>query len=345
VSNRAEPWASCPLKQEIRACLWEPFIRELIGGRTLESYLTLYSPSLMDVKYFTDAGLIGFDTQKGMYKGVIGVSYDKQAYAKAIELGIGRPELLLTGDINDILTDVKKPTYKQLLDKSPFEVINLDYEDSIFHGSVTYSVSKHIEALDNLFLIQNKKACPKYCLFFTTRAEQAQLAAKFISELEQIIDQNILLSSGFGQSFNKTYGVNNAVDLLSQNYDDFTTLGLLKLITSILSDLDYEVTKCAATWLNRDGKGGSVRLLHLAFIIEKSKMQNPPPATIVRQYGKRKLGYHARHLLQYLDARATNGLSILKESANIGAMQAKHGDTIKTLLSKTYQLKVPPHSN
>lgn len=341
---KGEPWATCPLKQEIRVGLWESFVRSLTGGRPLQSYLTLYSPSLMDVKHFGDTGLIEFDEQKHMYKGVVGVTYDTKAFAEAVKLGLGRCEGLFPGNINEILTQVKNPQHKQLVEKFPFEAINLDYEDSIFSGSKSFPVPEHLEALDKLFDIQNKKACQRFCLFFTTRAEPGQFPHKVVSDLEQIIDQNLLISAAFNQAFNQTYSVNTGADLLGSNYDDFATFGVIKLIVSILSDRDYEVIDCSANWLNRDAKGGGAKLLHTAFIIEKSTVQSPTSAARVRQYGRRKLGYHARHLLLYLNSRATNGLTVLKESTHRAAMQAKHGGDITRLLATTYQLEVPGHN-
>ena len=341
---KGEPWATCPLKQEIRVGLWEPFVRSLTGDRPLQNYLTLYSPSLMDVKHFADTGLIEFDEQKQMYRGVVGVTYNSGAYARAIKLGLGRPEVLLFGDINEILTQVENRRHKQLLEKFPFEAINLDYEDSIFSAGVSVPISKHLQALDKLFDMQHKKACEKFCLFFTTRAEQTQFAPGFLSDLEKHIDQNLLIAPSFGQAFHQTYGVNVAADLLGSSYDDFATLGLIKLIVSMLSDCDYEVTSCEAKWLNRNGKGGHIRLLHAAFMIQKSPVQIPQAATKVRQYGKRKLEHHARHLLTYLNHRATNGLSILRESTHLDTLQAKHGGVIGRLLAKTYQLEVPVHN-
>jgi hypothetical protein len=344
VGIKGEPWATCPLKQEIRVGLWEPFVSSLTGGRPLQNYLTLYSPSLMDVKYFADAGLIEFDEQKQVYKGVVGVTYDKNAFAEAIKLGLGRPQGLFPGDINDMLTQVEHPQHKQLLKEFPFQAINLDYEDSIFSGSESFPVSRHLDALDKLFGFQEKKACEKFCLFFTTRAEQGQFPHRVVSDLDKIIDQNLLMSPDFARAFNQTYGVNTGADLLGSSYDDFATLGLVKLLVSMLSDRDYEVTNFSARWLNRDGKGGHGRLLHAAFIIEKSTLQYPRSAANLRQYGRRKLGYHARHLLLYLSDRATNGLTILKESAHLVTLQAKHEDDIARLLDKTYQLKVPEHN-
>ena len=343
MGSNGEPWAKCPLKQEIRVSLWEPFVRSLTGGRPLQNYLTLHSPSLMDVKHFADVGLIEFDEQKQMYSGVVGVTYDSGAYAKAIKLGLGRPEVLLPGDINKILTQVENRRLKQLLEKFPFEAINLDYEDSVFSGSTSFPVPEHLEALDSLFDLQCKKDCQKFCLFFTTRAEQGQFPGRVLSDLEKIIDLNLLMSQSFGRGFHQTYGANVAADLLSSSYDDFATLGLIKLIMRMLSDRDYEATNFSAFWLDRDRSGGA-RLLHAAFMVEKSSVRGLRPARSLRQYGNRKLGYHARHLSAYLNFRATNGLIILKESTNGKTLQEKHGGNIARLLSRTYQLEVPEHN-
>lgn len=71
--------AECPLKHEIRVNFWEPFIRKL--GLPSIRYLTLYSPPLIDVKYFALQGHI--ERKDGKYVGAVGVTYDEEAYADA----------------------------------------------------------------------------------------------------------------------------------------------------------------------------------------------------------------------------------------------------------------------
>ncbi|GAH48289.1 unnamed protein product, partial [marine sediment metagenome] len=85
MSPQVEVWDLCPLKQEIRAKLWESYVRKVTGGAALRSYLTLYSRSLMDVKYLTERGLITFDGEK--YRGVVGVTHSPPAYAQAVRRG------------------------------------------------------------------------------------------------------------------------------------------------------------------------------------------------------------------------------------------------------------------
>ena len=68
----------CPLKHEIRVSFWGPFIRRL--AKIPIRYLTLYSPPLMDVKYFSQLGYI---LKGDKYSNVVGVTNDKDAYAAA----------------------------------------------------------------------------------------------------------------------------------------------------------------------------------------------------------------------------------------------------------------------
>lgn len=339
MSPRAERWVKCPLKQEIRAALWDSYITRLTGGAALGSYLTLYTQPLIDVKHFTERGLITFDGE--VYKGVVGVAYSKEAYAQSISQGQGRLELFLDGDIRAILTDRKSTPHKLLLPKFPFEAINLDYCNSIFVATNRDPISLHVRALETLFDIQDQKGCQRFCLFVTTRAETGQFAASFLSDLEKHIDQNIMSDPTFGQRFYDTYGVNIAATLQSSSYDDFATLGLIKLIVSMLSDSLYEVTDCNAIWLIRDTQGPYEGLLHLAFFIEKQPRQSPQPATRIRQYGRRRLQYQVRHLIDYMNDRATSGLRTLKESSDYEVLQEKHGEYIDRLASRTYQLKIP----
>jgi len=339
VGIKGEPWAECPLKHEIRASLWEPYVRKLTGSTALRSYLTLYSTSLMDVKYFADRGLVVFDGE--VYRGVVGVTFVPEAFAEAVRRGQGRPEKLLTGDIREILTETKTSRHKELREKFPFDAVNLDYTDSLFRANTREPVPRHLKALETLFKMQSQNNCERFCLFLTTRGEVGQFAHTFLSQLEHFIDENISISPEFEQAFFATYNVNTGKNLAISAYEDFATLGLIKLVVSMLSDFQYAITDCNAVWLMRDVKGGGEGLLHLAFLIDKQQNQSLGLATRVSQYGRKRLQYHARRAVTYLNSRAANGLRILRESLDQASFMAKHGAEISKLMSQTYQLAVP----
>jgi hypothetical protein len=335
VDIKGEPWASCPLKHEIRATLWEPYIRGLTGGATLIRYLTLYSPSQMDVKYFVEKGHISFNG--GLYKGVVGVTYSRREYAEMVGTGIGRPELLIEGDINDILTNRKNTDNKKLLQTFPFQVINLDYTNSLFYAEIRDPISSHIQALETIFNIQNRKNCDRFCLFLTTRADDTQFSKVLLQDLQQRINENINSNVDFGQTYLKVYRVNTGEALRASYYQDFATLGLIKFILVMLSEVGYEAINSGAIWLIRDLTGKNESLLHLAFIIEKRSTI----ATNVIQYGRRQPQYYTAQAIKYMTDRAKNGLKFLKETMNNQSLQKKHGPEIAKLMSQTYQLKIP----
>lgn len=338
---QVEPWAACPLKQEIRAGIWESYLKNLTGGAALRSYLTLYSPSLMDVKYFAERGLIIFDRE--VYKGVVGVTFSALGYPEAVRRGEGRLELLLIGDIRQLLTQTKSRKHKQLYGKFPFDAVNFDYTDSLFRANITGPISPHFEALEELFEMQARSGCEKFCLFLTTRAEQQQFAHRFILELERRVDDNIMNNPIFGQAFYGAYSVNTAGNLLISDYDKFVELGIIKLVASMLSDCGFEVIDCNNQWLIRDVSGGGERLLHLTFLIEKKVRGSHERATSMGQYGRRGLQHRVRQVIGYMNNRVTNELVALRESVHGEEMKARQGEDIDRLLSKTYELKVPEH--
>ena len=118
---------TCPLKHEIRASLWERYARAVVGTGRLKSYLTLYSPAMMDIKHFHRCGLLEF---RNVYQGVVAVTNDHDAYTEAITRGRGRPKLVIPADIDDLLMNSRRlsPTNRQRFrSQFPFQVVNLDY--------------------------------------------------------------------------------------------------------------------------------------------------------------------------------------------------------------------------
>src|SRR5207249_1282319 len=95
----------CPLKHHIRVTFWARFISKL-PSRPVK-YLTLYSPPIMDVKYFHSMGLLAGDEE--VYPDVVGITYDKKAFAAANERIGQRLSLLLYGDVNKLLSGTGHP--------------------------------------------------------------------------------------------------------------------------------------------------------------------------------------------------------------------------------------------
>src|SRR5579871_6905961 len=97
-----EKMRTCPLKQDIRVTLWETFVRKIISpGQKITSYLTLYSPPMIDIKHFHDVGLL--DINESKFSGVVAVAISHKDYIEALSEVPVRPEVMVSGNINDLL--------------------------------------------------------------------------------------------------------------------------------------------------------------------------------------------------------------------------------------------------
>jgi len=227
----------CPLKHEIRKSLWERFARAVVGSRGLRSYLTLFSPAMMDIKHFHRCGLLDFS--ENVYKGVVAVTNDDDAYNEGITGGRGRPELIVAADIDRLLIDPKEVPpidCKRFREQFPFQVVNLDYTNSIFFEAEKREVSRHLEALHKLVDLQRSNGANSFALFLTTTAEQGTIASHFLDVLGDRVATNLRLSRDFATRFHSTYGGQTPDQLRATHYDEFVPLGLAKFVTNLLSD-------------------------------------------------------------------------------------------------------------
>ncbi len=260
--------ARCPLKQEIRQSLWGKFARQVSGGKRLASYLTLYSPPMMDIKHLHRCNLLDFDGES--FRGVIAVTYNREHYAAAMRRSSGRPELLLCGNINDLITQGNTDDAKRLRKCFPVQVINLDYTNSLFGQANSQPISDHLAAVDEVIRLQHKKRAQEFALFITTRAERSeqpdrdQFSEEFLADLARRVTENLKENARFQRSYRKVFGEMESTSLLLHNYKAFVPIGLSKLISQVLAQHSFELITVDGRVLVRDRRSPIRWLLHLA---------------------------------------------------------------------------------
>jgi hypothetical protein len=332
-----EKMATCPLKQEIRQNLWEIYIRKL--KKSSISYLTLFSPPLMDVKHFANKGIVVF--QDGIYKNVVAITRTwKEGYNKIIKESRGRPELIKVGLINDFLSQKDK----ELIDKFPFDVINLDYCNSIFGTENKPYLSENLKDLQQIIGYQNKKDCQKFILFITTRTDKNNpggigFAANFLSDLSRRIKVNIDYHKNFNDKYKTLFNYVMPHDLVNQDFENFISLGLVKLIGMELASHTYTIQSSDIHWLKRDTGKYQRDLLHIALLIEKGKPINYKPRKKIQDIGT-TIQLDAG-VVTVLDRMINGEIKTINERNDLQRLQQKNGKHITSLREDTFEIPIP----
>jgi len=325
---------TCPLKHHIRRELWLRYIKLVVGDGKLTKYLTLYSPPMMDIKLFAKQKLVEHDGEK--YKGVVAVTYDDEAYDKAISTIPCRPEVLLVGDINTLIT--RASSDKQLQEKFPFQVINLDYTNSLFSEHNSAPLSDPLRALDELARRQKATGQERYALFITTRAEEGQFAPHFLEDLKNRVDDNIKKNARFADVVHSIYKANKGSELLKSRYKEFVPIGLVKMVSNVLASYRFQVSHSDAVLLVRDSKRPTRWLLHLAFIAQAVPLER---AHTLRDYGRPAAEQLEQTIACFVEAISTKGLLELKETTDTKTLNHKYVAEVKELAGQTFEI-VPP---
>ena len=326
-----------PLKHKVRSELWESYVSRITGGRPLRSYLTLYSPPMMDVKHLYRKGLV--DRTSETYSGVTGVTLDEDAYAAAIDQSSHRPELLVLGDINQLL--LRKPLSaqaKQLRNAFPFQVINLDYTNHLFANVNRNPISAHLAALDEIIIRQHKQRIRQFCLFLTTRADveyTQRFAEPFLRDLTRRLNQNIDSHPNFSTGFNRSFGCQSGEALKARNYQDFVSIGLVKLVSQILQSHNYNLHRSDSALIIRDDSAQERRMLHLAFAVRESR----PGRARARNLHELGRPQSQTGVLGFLRNRDTQ--LVLRTSSDLASLRQEFDGYLSALAAETFELEVP----
>src|SRR5260221_4885412 len=261
-----ELMATCPLKHEIRVNLWKPFIAKL--RKRPITYLTLYSPPIMDVKLLQHYKLIDVDNER--YLGVVGVGINAESEAETVSNLDRRLDLLRSGDINGLINGKKtSKKSKQLDEKFPFDVINLDYTDSLHRYKLDQELSPHVEAIENIFKKQEKGKADQFVLFLTTYAKVGAYNKDFITYLKRIVQDNITRTPNFKEKLVEVTGYDNLDDYFNNSTNDCFAVAITKLLLRFMTDYNYALAAGDIQWLVRDAIPPGYHMLHLAFHVKK----------------------------------------------------------------------------
>ena len=256
----------------------------------------------------------------------------------------GRPGLLLNGDIDLLLTGENTPDAKRLRAHFPFQVVNLDYTNSLFGQANKRPISEHLEAIEEVIRLQRREDCRDFALFVTTRAERSstprrnQFTPRFLRELTTRIDENLRGNPGFAKAFRRSFGDLHARRLLTDNYKAFVPLGISKLLAAILAGHNYEIIDAQGRMLVRDAKKPIRWLLHLAFHVRSAVR---PRAGELGQLGRARAFYFERKLASFVANIGNGHLVWLREKADRSRLEATHGSYVRELASDTLDLPIP----
>ena len=262
-----------PLKHEIRVNFWSPYIKKL--NKSPIKYLTLYSPPLMDVKYFNKIGLISSTSEK--YEGVVGVTNDGKEYSASISTLKKRLEKLLRGDINKLLSSENdsRNEVKDLKESFPFDVINLDYTDVLHRLSLESDLSDHFQAIDEILRLQRRKQKTEFVLFITTNVKLNDYNTNFLFTLSKLFDDNIQNTPNFINRLIKKFQCRSAEEFQNKDERNYFSIAIVKFILQFLKRNNYSLSSGDINWIIRRNSS----MLHLAFHIvdfvpPKEKVEN-----------------------------------------------------------------------
>ncbi len=328
---------NCPLKQDIRERLWESYIKKL-GIKPIK-YLTLYCPPLTDVKHLCNKGYIKLE--KCVYKGAVGITNEPQkGYSQAISEGAARLELLKEGVLHNLL----EKREKDLIEKFPFNVINLDYSNHIYGTHNSQYISGNLHDITAIIKQQDRKERGEFILFVTTRTDKStrdgrDFSNDFIKDLSERIRLNICENIDFKRGCRQIFGGRSPFNYVEENFNAFISIGIIKLISMCLAEKNYAIKDCDVFWLTRTKGGPPRELLHIALLVSRGKpLKCSRQTRYLWQMGT--AAYIEKGATLILDKVINHNIIFLSEKADGGRLQKKYGEYIKSL-KKNFELTVP----
>jgi hypothetical protein len=296
---------------------------------------------MMDIKHLYRRRLLEFDGER--FSGVIAVTYIRDHYAAALASSSGRPEILLFGDINDLITSETSEDAKRLKQRFPLQAINLDYTNSLFGQANTRPISDHLAAVEEVIRLQHRHNAQDFVLLVTTRAERStrpgkdQFTGHFLKDLADRVNENITHHADFRSSFGKAFGPANGNGLLKRNYAAFVPIGLSKLICQMLAQHSFEVAEIDGRVLERNKKPPSRWLLHLALRVRPAIAPRARKLSTLGRSG----GLFEKHLSEFVEQVGSGELEWINERGDHERLSAKHASYVSELASQTLDRKIP----
>jgi len=326
---------TCPLKQHIRAKLWKDYMGKLRKNKL--KYLTLYCSSMMDIKYFTNAGYVNYEDDS--YHGVTAITDKEGDYSDAISRVKGRPELLKFGRLHKLIEKKEQ----DLIDQFPFDAINLDYCNHIYGENQSAFLSSNLEDIRQIIKKQAEKTCPEFVFFITTRTDKNSkkgigFSRSFIKVLQDGITLNNDNNVDFREKYTDIYKDKTPAELYRSLYDNFITIGLIKLVAMELATRNYAIMDCSAYWLIRNQGSPELDLLHLALHIRRDKAKRVSTRK-VSQMGARF--YIEKGAAKILDRIKSSEISSINEIDDRERLNSIYKDYLIKLKKKTFEIQLP----
>jgi hypothetical protein len=326
----------CPLKQHIRAGLWDSYVARLAKKNI--RYLTLYSPPIMDVKYFASRGYIQFED--GTYAGVTGITRDPLGYSDTAAGGRGRPELVKIGLAHKLLEEKDR----ELVAKFPFDVINLDYCNYLTTpGGEEAYVSGNLKDIISLLFHQRKANQEVFVMFLTTRTDQRASGGGFdklfVDNLADRISRNIQYVPEFKEKYLSLFKSQDPISLLAKQYNAFIAVGIVKLVSMVLATHGYAIEDCDGRWLVRNNTVPERDLLHVAFLISRGESMRFRPSKRLTDLGTVICLERGAGVI--LDKLRDKKVGEISERQDYDRLLRIYGRDIKRLREDTFELPIP----
>lgn len=300
-STSFEAWHR-PRKHWIRSKQWWAAIDSLRKDPAHEqaSYfnvLTLPGGELLDVRYF-DSKLKVDDSDTCVKKlRLVGFVNNPKDYEEAQRnlplLGISNPDskdALIRNDTIDNLSN-NGVVNKAFRNRGPFEVVNLDYCNSVAPPGTNSRVASIFQILRYQFNYQAKP----WVFMFTTRTAKGTVSEDFFSKVFSIVKENVDKSNEFLDQFFDHYmdsldGVDDDggcpalkdIEDCDHHYSEFFVLGFLKWITSSALGSSVKVKLTSVVRYDVEGDEADGDMFSLVLRFEKVGLRGDDPRKLVK---------------------------------------------------------------
>lgn len=215
-----KPWHN-PRKQLVRKEQWiyftSKYLANILSGRTTLKYFSLPGDDLLDVRVFHDS----ICEPKKIQLNFVGFNDHTSDPEREQDANLSLAEVRAMPFIdkesvyheNNVLHVgvFRSLAYTRMKDHGDYDVINLDFCDSITSCDPTKNEESHYHLLKNVINIQRSRDEP-WLLFITTRVGSDHIQSDVLELLTSCYEANLEDDNFKNESINK-YGISNSAEL------------------------------------------------------------------------------------------------------------------------------------
>jgi len=292
-----------PRKHWVRSKQWWSAINDLrneAAHKSAESFnlLTLPGGELLDVRYF-HSRLQGVDDDSSVRRlRLVGFVNNPEEFEKAQRnlplLGISdceSKEALIKRDDIDNLVHNNGVALKAVKDRGPFEIVNLDYCNSL----APPGNSSRVESIFQLLRYQIGYQTKPWLFMITTRTAKGAVCEDFFEKLMRVVEDNVSSYPEFLEEFFDNYpdavggidgvGYNpylKSVEDIGECYSDFFVLGFLKWVTQYAVKHQTKVKLKSVVRYDVERDDSNYDMFSLVLRLEKVGLIGDDPANVVQ---------------------------------------------------------------